>query len=496
MEFTITCESPESVDYDAIVIGVEDEGKLGPHAAQINGLTKGAISSLIEEGDFTGGKGQTIVLRSLPGIQSKRVVLLGLGKSEDRTDRQYNKNINAAVSCLKGININSVGFYLDDNVAPDHDCYWQVRRLVETSSNAFYQYDQTKSKKADPLKLESISIFATEEDEETAALAVEEGAAIANGMSLTKDLANLPANICTPTYLAEQALTLAEEFPGIDTEILEEADMKSLGMGSLLSVSAGSEQPAKLIVMKYNGADEAEKPYALVGKGITFDTGGISLKPGAAMDEMKYDMGGAASVFGTVSAAAEMGLDINLVAIVAASENMPNGNATKPGDVVTSMSGQTIEVLNTDAEGRLVLCDALTYVGRYEPQSVIDIATLTGACIVALGNKASGLFSNNDDLADELLDAGEYAGDRAWQMPIWEEYQEQLDTNFADMANIGGKGAGSITAACFLARYTKEYRWAHLDIAGTAWVSGGKDKGATGRCVPLLTQYLIDRSAD
>lgn len=494
MEFTITSESPESISSQCIIIGIGDQGEMGEHATNVDKATKGAIKALVDEGDFTGAKGKSFTLRGVSGINAKRIIVVGLGKTDERSDRQYSKTIQAAMAAVKSLNLTEASFFLDDTSAPEHDCYWRSRRLVEAATDSLYSYDETKSKKADPIKLENLALFATEDDEETVSLAIEEGAAIGNGISLAKDLGNLPANVCTPTYLAETAIALAEEFPAIETQILDEEEMRELGMGSLLSVSAGSDQPAKLIIMQYKGGDEGDKPHALVGKGITFDTGGISLKPGAAMDEMKFDMCGAASVFGTMSAIAEMGLDLNVVGIVAASENMPNGNATKPGDVVTTMSGQTVEVLNTDAEGRLVLCDALTYTGRFEPQSVVDIATLTGACIVALGNTASGLFSNNDELAKELLDAGQYAGDRAWQMPIWDEYQEQLDTNFADIANIGGKGAGSITAACFLARFTKEYRWAHLDIAGTAWNSG-KEKGATGRCVPLLAQYLIDRSA-
>jgi leucyl aminopeptidase len=298
--------------------------------------------------------------------------------------------------------------------------------------------------------------------------------------------------VCTPGYLAQQARKLAKDNAKLSTEILDEKKMKQLGMGSLLSVSAGSDEPAKLIVMQYKGGKRGQKPYVLVGKGITFDSGGISLKPGAKMDEMKYDMGGAASVFGTVRAVLAMELPINLVAIVAAAENMPNGRATKPGDVVTSMSGKTIEVLNTDAEGRLVLCDALTYAERFKPQAVIDIATLTGACVVALGSHASGLYSNNEKLAEQLLAAGIESHDRAWRMPLWDDYQKQLDSNFADIANIGGPGGGSVTAACFLARFTENYHWAHLDIAGSAWDS--TPKGATGRPVGLLTRYLMDRA--
>jgi len=311
-------------------------------------------------------------------------------------------------------------------------------------------------------------------------------------MSLTKDLGNLASNICTPTYLAKQAKDLAKAHK-LKATVLDEKDMEKLGMGSLLAVARGSEQPAKLIVLEYQGLAKKDNPVVLVGKGVTFDTGGISLKPAAEMDEMKFDMSGAASVLGTMLATAELKLPINLIGIIPATENMPSGKATKPGDVVTSMSGQTIEILNTDAEGRLILCDALTYAERYNPKLVIDIATLTGACVIALGNFTTGLLSNDEQLAQELLAAGEQAADKAWQLPLGDDYQELLKSNFADIANIGGRAAGTITAACFLSRFTKKYRWAHLDIAGTAWKSG-KDKGSTGRPVPLLMQFLINQA--
>ena len=323
---------------------------------------------------------------------------------------------------------------------------------------------------------------------------VDQAAATVHGIDLAKTLGNLPGNICTPSYLAAKSLALGKEHKSIKTTVLEEKDMQKLGMGSFLSVTRGSEQPAKLISLEYYGADKKQKPIVLVGKGITFDSGGISLKPGAEMDEMKYDMCGAASVLGTLQAIAKMGLKINVVGVIPTCENMPSGTATKPGVIVTSMSGQTIEILNTDAEGRLILCDALTYSAKFNPDTVIDIATLTGACVIALGHVASGMFANEDKLARELLAAGEQSYDRAWQLPLWEDYQPLLDSNFADMANIGGRAGGTITAACFLARFTKDYRWAHLDIAGTAWKSG-KEKGSTGRPVPLLTQYLINRAS-
>jgi leucyl aminopeptidase len=321
--------------------------------------------------------------------------------------------------------------------------------------------------------------------------ALSQAEAIGQGMKLAKTLGNLPSNVCTPGYLAQQAVSLSKAHKSLKVTVLEEKDMQKLGMGSLLSVTRGSDEPAKLITLEYRGTDKKQKPIVLVGKGITFDTGGISLKPGAEMDEMKYDMCGAASVLGTMQAIAEIGLKLNVVGIIPTCENMPGGSATKPGDIVTSMSGQTIEILNTDAEGRLILCDALTYAAKFEPATVIDIATLTGACVIALGHVASGLYSNQDALAQELLAAGEQTYDRAWHMPLWDEYQPQLDSNFADIQNIGGRAGGSITAACFLSRFTKNYRWAHLDIAGTAWKSG-KEKGATGRPVPLLAQYLIN----
>ena len=311
-------------------------------------------------------------------------------------------------------------------------------------------------------------------------------------MSLARDLGNLPPNVCTPDYLARKAVELGRR-NRLRVKVLAENDMAKLGMGALLSVTLGSRQPAKFICMEYRGGPTRQKPVVLVGKGVTFDTGGISIKPSSEMDEMKYDMCGAASVFGTLYAVSRMKLPLNVVGLIPATENMPDGQASRPGDVVTSMSGQTIEILNTDAEGRLILCDALTYAERYEPAAVIDIATLTGACIIALGKVATGLFSPDDKLAGELIDAGQTAWDRVWRLPVWDDYQEQLRSNFADVANIGGRPAGSVTAACFLARFAKDYRWAHLDIAGTAWKSG-KEKGSTGRPVPLLSQFLMTRA--
>jgi leucyl aminopeptidase len=320
----------------------------------------------------------------------------------------------------------------------------------------------------------------------------EHGDAIAAGVALARDLGNLPANVCTPTYLARTARKMAQGNGKLTTRILNEPEMKRLKMGSLLSVTAGTKEPARLIVMQYKGAG-SDKPIVLVGKGVTFDSGGISLKPGPAMDEMKYDMGGAAGVLGTMLAVTKLKLPINLTVIVPAVENLPSGTATKPGDIVTSMSGQTIEVLNTDAEGRLILCDALTYSRRFKPEIVIDVATLTGACVVALGAHRTGVMSNSDDLRNELVDAGESSADLAWPLPLGEEYEEQLKSNFADLANIGGPGGGAVTAGCFLGKFTDGLTWAHLDVAGTAW-TGGTAKGGTGRPVTLLSEMVLARA--
>ncbi|MEP2790672.1 MAG: leucyl aminopeptidase, partial [Kangiellaceae bacterium] len=357
-----------------------------------------------------------------------------------------------------------------------------------------YSFDQFKSKSEAARRPVKRLVFnvTTRKDLTIGEQAIAEGIAISKGAHKARDLANLPPNVANPSYLAEQAEELAAETDNVSCEVLDEKELQEMGMGAFTAVTQGAETPGKLIILKYQGAEPEKKPIVLVGKGITFDSGGISLKPGERMDEMKYDMGGAAGVFGAFVSVTELQLPINLIMVIAAAENMPSGNAARPGDIVKTLSGQTVEILNTDAEGRLVLCDALTYVERFEPDVVIDVATLTGACIVALGDQASGLLSNHNPLAHELLNAGELCGDRAWRLPLWDEYQEQLDSNFADMSNLGGRGAGTITAACFLSRFAKKFNWAHLDIAGTAWKSG-KAKGATGRPVPLLTQYILGR---
>jgi leucyl aminopeptidase len=374
------------------------------------------------------------------------------------------------------------------------DTAWLAQHAVSVASETAYRFEEMKSSKdATPPSLRRLTIAVADKgNARKAERGSAIGAALGRGMALTKDLGNLPPNVCTPTYLADRARELAREYR-MKAQVLERDDMEKLGMGALLSVARGSAQPPKLITLEHRGGPKDSKPVVLVGKGITFDTGGISIKPAAEMDEMKFDMSGAGSVLGTLAAVGELELPLNVVGIVPTTENMPGGRASRPGDIVRSMSGQTVEILNTDAEGRLILCDALTYAERYKPAAVIDIATLTGACVIALGHVASGLFSNDDALAQELIDAGETAYDRSWRMPLWDDYQEQLKSNFADFANVGGRPGGSVTAACFLWRFARNFKWAHLDIAGTAWRSG-RDKGATGRPVPLLTQFLANRA--
>ncbi len=495
MEFSIKTGSPEKQRSECLVIGIFSSSKTSLSAQRIDRASGGYIKNILARGDMDGKLGNTLLLYDVPKLASKRVLLVGLGAEGEYGQKSFRSAVRASTKALMQTGVTESIFLLTDDPVKCSDIEWKVAHAAVVIKEAHYRFDRLKSnkqKKAGALQKIGFSI-ATLRDAKKAEGALRQGIAIARGMELAKDLGNLPSNICTPSYLAQQAGALAKTHK-LKVEILERKDMQRLGMGSLLAVTQGSQEPPKLISLSYQGGGKQQKPVVLVGKGITFDTGGISLKPAGEMDEMKFDMCGAASVLGTVQAVAEMGLAINLIGIVPTCENMPSGTAIKPGDVVTSMSGQTIEILNTDAEGRLILCDALTFAEKYHPQIVIDIATLTGACVIALGNVATGLFSNNEELANELLAAGDKACDRAWRLPLWEDYQEQLSSNFADMANIGGRPGGSITAACFLSRFTKKFHWAHLDIAGTAWKSG-KEKGATGRPVPLLTQYLIHMAA-
>ena len=495
MEFSVKSGSPEKQRMSCIVVGVFDSRKLSPSAQILDDASEGLISNLIRRGELEGKLGQDLLLHNVPNTLCDRVLLVGCGK-EKELDVNHFRKINAQMSKILDQRGATEAFScLTELHVKNREIDWKIRQSIEAIEEQLYRFDQLKTDKQNsrrPLRKVVFSV-SSRRDLPTGELAVRQGSAIVSGIKLSKDLANMPGNICTPSYLAEQARSLGKTYRNFDVEILEEDDMEKLSMGALLSVSRGSRESAKLITMKYSGAANAdEKPIVFVGKGVTFDSGGISLKPGAAMDEMKYDMCGAAGVFGAMSAIAELQLPINIVAIVPATENMPDGLATKPGDIVTSMSGTTIEVLNTDAEGRLILCDALTYCQKYNPDVVIDIATLTGACVIALGGHPAGLFGNHNPLINDLLNAGKYSGDRCWHMPIWPEYKEQLKSNFADLANIGGREAGSITAAVFLSHFAKKYDWAHLDIAGVAW-KGGHNKGSTGRPVPLLMQYVLDR---
>ena len=476
------------------IVTVFANKRLSDEAQQLDKLYGGILSAAARSGDINGNLGETLLVHTPKNSSLKRILLVGCGKTKDLDIIKYRKILNSCINALKSTGSSDAISTLTTLDIKDQSCQSLTRMHILLAEDIYYKYDQTLSKKKTPSKLKRIK-FACDQASQLKQIkqGIIQGKAIADGMVVTKELGNLPANVCTPRYLAKTAQSIKKGKGKLSLTVLDEREMKKLGMGSLLSVSAGSVEPAKLISLQYKGAARNSKPVVLVGKGITFDTGGISLKPGAGMDEMKFDMCGAATVLGTMQAICDMNLPLNVVGLVAAAENMPGGKATKPGDVVTSMSGQTIEVLNTDAEGRLVLCDALTYAKRYDPDVVIDMATLTGACLVALGHEASGLMSNSDNLSNDLLAAGQSTGDRAWRLPIWDEYQPLLDSNFADIANIGGRWAGTITAACFLARFTKEYKWAHLDIAGTAW-NQGKNKGATGRPVPMLTEYLMRRA--
>ena len=494
MDFSIKSGSPEKQRTACVIVGIFSTRRLSNPAKTIDIASKQHLSALIRRGDMDGDKGQHLLLHNVPGVMADRVLLIGCGKEREIDDRNYRAIIENSVNALnktgalEGIN------YLSELNIKGRDGSWKIKQAVEIAEHTLYKFNELKSKNKQlrrPLRKITFTV-PTRRELTKCEPAIKYACAIAKGIKLTRDLGNYPSNICTPNYLAEQAIKLAKNRTSLTVNVLEEADMEKLGMGSLLSVSQGSSEPAKLITLEYRAGKKSQKPVVIIGKGVTFDTGGISIKPSQAMDEMKYDMCGAASVMGTMAAVTELKLPINVVGIIPATENMPSGDATNPGDIFTSMSGQTVEVLNTDAEGRLILCDAITYSKKYNPEVVIDIATLTGACVIALGKHATGLLSNHNPLARELINAGEESGDRVWQLPLWDEYQQQLNSPFADIANIGGREAGTITAACFLSRFAEKLQWAHLDIAGTAWLSGSK-KGATGRPVSLLMQYILNK---
>ena len=498
MEYIAKTASVEKETTDCVIVGVFKPKQLSESAKKLDKLYKGNISKLCQSGAISTALGQATTI--LNPIRSKHrcIIVMGCGDKSHFTINAYQRALTAAANEAKKFKAKEVVMCLTELEVKDADSINKAQSCVISFENVIYQYSETKPNATkSKSSLRKVKLLTTQKDEiDDIRDGIEIGKAIANGMHLAKDLGNLPGNICTPTYLAEQAKSLKKLYPSLRVTVLNETQMKKLGMGSLLSVSNGSNEEARLVCMEYMGSDKNDRPVVLVGKGVTFDTGGISIKPSATMDEMKFDMCGAASVIGTIKACCELEIPLNVVGVMACAENMPSGSATKPGDVVTTMSGQTVEVLNTDAEGRLVLCDALTYIDKYEPDVVIDIATLTGACVVALGKVTSGIMGNDEELIEDLIHAGEISGDRTWQLPLWDEYQSVLDSNFADIANIGDRWGGTITAACFLSRFTKKYRWAHLDIAGVAWHSSGKDKGSTGRPVPLLTEYLLHQAYD
>ena len=491
MEFSTKAGTPEKQKAGCVVIGIFEPRRLSDAATALDRAAQGRIKAIVRQGDFEGKLTSTLLLPAIEGIAARRVLLLGLGKPAEFGARQLRDAVRAAVRALGESGAEDALFYVAELHVQGRSAGWNALQFATAAGDASYRFDALKSKNNQRRRLR-LGLGVMGKPNRAVAAGLAQGSALAHGMSLAKDLGNLPSNICTPSYLARTATELAKQYK-LRCQVLDHAEMEKLRMGALLAVTKGSREPPKFIVLHYQGGDKKAKPIALVGKGITFDTGGISIKPSAEMDEMKYDMSGAGSVLGTIKAVAQMELPINVVGVIPSCENMPDGTAIKPGDIVTSMSGQTIEILNTDAEGRLILCDALTYVERFEPAAVIDIATLTGACVIALGAVASGLYANDEQLAEHLLAAGQESGDRAWRMPLWDDYQEQIKSPFADMANIGGRPAGSVTAACFLARFTENYRWAHLDIAGTAWRSG-KDKGSTARPVPMLTTFLMQRA--
>ncbi len=496
MEFGIKFSNPEKTRSQCIMVGIYENSRLSPTAALLDKASEGYIKKVVNRGDIKGKVGQSMLLYDVPGINAPRVLLIGLGHADSASDSLYIQIVTSAITALKKIPAKHTLCCILEAKAGNKDLTWKVRRLVELFIAGIYSFTKMRGNPAESnMRLETIDLQVADKGESSVVRkAMLNAQAVAMGVATAKDLGNTPSNICTPTYIADQSKELAKQYSTLTTRVLNEAEMEKLGMGSFLSVGHGSIEPSKLIIIRHKGAKPKEAPHVLVGKGITFDTGGISLKPAGTMYEMIYDMCGAASVFGTMKTVAEQKLPINVIGVIAAAENMPSDRASRPGDIVTSMSGQTIEILNTDAEGRLVLCDALTYVDRFNPATVIDVATLTGACVMALGAHASALYANDDALADNINNAGEETFDRVWRMPLWDAYQPQLNSAFADMANIGGREAGSITAACFLSRFTKKYRWAHLDIAGTAYKGGGTQKGSTGRPVTLLTQYLMDRA--
>ncbi len=496
MEFSVKNGSIEKQRTACLVVGVFEPRRLSSSAEQLDIISEGYISALLRRGDIEGKVGQTLLLHHVPNISADRILLVGCGKERELNDRQYKQIIQQTVKVLNDTGSMEAVCYLTGLHIKGRNTYWNVRFAVEAAQETLYSFNEFKSIKPETRRELRKIVFNVPSRRELplAESAIQHAVAISAGIKATKDLANTPPNICTPRHLADKAIELAQSYSSIQSHVVDEQQMEKLGMKSYLAVSQGARNEAFMSIIEFkNNPDPNAKPIVLVGKGLTFDSGGISIKPAAGMDEMKYDMCGAATVYGVMKAVAELNLPLNIIGVLAGCENMPGGNAYRPGDILTTMSGLTVEVLNTDAEGRLVLCDALTYVERFEPETVIDIATLTGACVVALGSVNSGLFSPVNTLANELQNAADLSTDKAWRLPMNDEYNELLKSNFADLANVGGRWGGAVTAACFLANFTKKYNWAHLDIAGTAWQQGA-NKGATGRPVSLLVQFLLNRA--
>jgi leucyl aminopeptidase len=489
IDFSLRAEHPSNCKCDAVAIAVHEGQKLSWAAADLDRASKGALAKAIASASFSGRVGQVLPLLNISGVAASRVLVFGAGDGKALDAKAARQAGRAIAACANELSAADLAVFPLGDSALD-----AMTQMVLGVSDACYRYDETKGAaskaKAEKPSLKRVRFGMPEAVAKAAPEALRIAVATAHGIAYTKHLGNLPGNYCTPTRLGEEAKKLGKAH-GLKVTVMDRKQIEKLGMGSFLSVTNGSDEPPRFIVMEYMGGKKGAAPTVFVGKGITFDTGGISIKPAPDMDHMKWDMSGAGTVFGLMRAVGEAKPKQNIVGIVAACENMPSGRATKPGDVFTSMSGQTIEVLNTDAEGRLILCDALTYSERYKPRAVIDIATLTGACVIALGSVNAGLFSTSDSLADALIESGKKTNDRFWRMPLEEEYQEALNSNFADMANVGGREGGAITAACFLWRFAKKFPWAHLDIAGVAYKGSGKEKGANGRPVAALMNYVM-----
>ncbi len=494
MDYLVKIGLIENERTDALILPVLHDGTLTASGEQVDKISQHHLSKIIKTGDITGKFKQSLLLHDVPGIKAKRVLLIGCGKENELTEAKYQELVALSINTLKQTAAKEVCCLLPELDYKNRTPVWNIRQAIICAATTLYQFNDFRSKKNQAEKsITHLTFLVDKQDLAASKHAVKEGSAISHAMDNAKHLENMPANICNPKYIANAATKWAKSHKKVKCTVLGEKAMEKLGMGALLAVGRGSANESQLIILEYAGGKKSQKPIVLVGKGITFDTGGISLKPSTAINGMKYDMCGAASVFGALQAAVELALPLNIIMVIASAENMPDGDATRPDDIITTMSGQTVEIGNTDAEGRLVLCDALTYCERFKPEVVIDVATLTGACIVALGSQASGLLSNNQALADELLKAGQDIYDRAWQLPLWPEYQDALDSQFADMNNVGTGDAGAITAACYMARFTEKYPWAHLDVAGTAHVRQ-KKAYATGRPIPLLCQFLLDRA--